>query len=298
MDNRAEVREFLTTRRERVTPERVGLPEGSNRRVKGLRRSEVAALAGVSVEYYTRIERGAIGGASPEVLDAIARALLLDHAEQAYLLDLAHAAGPVGRAVRTRRPRPSSLHRTLQWTLDSVTGSAAIVRNGRMDMLAANSVGRAFYRDAYDMPGTTPNFARFIFLDQRGVDFHLDWERAADTAVQILRAEGARNPYDKEHHELIGELSCRSVEFRRRWAAHNVTRHGTGVKYFRHPVVGDLTVAFESLELASEPGLTLTLYTPEPGSPSEERMRLLASWAASEDAGAGRHDSEAEATNA
>lgn len=281
MDNRAEVRDFLATRRDRVTPETVGLPEGGNRRVKGLRRSEVAALAGVSVEYYTRIERGAIAGASPEVLDAIARALLLSDDERAYLFDLAHAASPVARPVRSRKPREWAPPRELQWMLDSMTTAAALVRNGRMDVLATNSLARAFYSDLYDMPGTTPNFARYIFLDERGTGFHRDWDRAANTAVRILRAEGARNPHDKEHHELIGELCTRSGEFSKRWASHDVLRHGAGFKHFHHRVVGDLTLAFESLDLISEPGLTLTTYTPEPGSPSAERMQLLASWWAS-----------------
>lgn len=151
-----------------------------------------------------------------------------------------------------------------------------------MDVLAYNQLGRAFYRDLFDMPGAIPNFARFIFLDQRGIDFHLDWERAADTAVQILRAESARNLHDKEHHELIGELSTRSSEFRRRWAAHDVWRPGAGLKHFRHPLVGDVTLAFEGFEMTSEPGLTLTIYTAEPGSSSADAICMLASWAASE----------------
>lgn len=282
MDNRAEVRDFLLTRRAKVSPEQVGLPAGSKRRVAGLRRSEVAALAGVSVEYFTRIERGAIAGVSPEVLEAIARALLLADDERAYLFDLAHAASPVARPVRTRKAKEWTPPPELQWMLDSITGAAAVVRNGRMDVLAANPLARAFYSDLYDMPGTAPNFAKYIFLDERGIAFHREWDRAANTAVGILRAEGARNPHDKEHHKLIGELCTRSPEFAKLWSSHDVLRLGAGFKHFHHPVVGDLTLAFESLDLVSEPGLTFTTYTPEPGSASAERMQLLASWTASE----------------
>ncbi|CAL9367129.1 hypothetical protein SUDANB121_00793 [Nocardiopsis dassonvillei] len=286
MDNRAEVREFLTTRRARVTPGQVGLPAGANRRVEGLRRSEVATLAGVSVEYYTRLERGSISGASPEVLDSLARALRLDDAERAHLFDLAHAAGPVARPRRRRNPRSWSPHPSLQWVLDAVTAGPAFVRNGRMDILAANALARAFYQDVFAMPGTPPNIARFTFLDGRARDFYPDWEMFAEVTVAILRTEAGRDPHNKELHDLVGELSTRSEEFRRRWGAHNVRSHGTGFKTFHHPVVGEMSLAYEGLEMEAEPGLSLTVYAAEPGSPSAERMRLLASWAAGEQGGA------------
>lgn len=279
------MREFLASRRARVTPEQVGLPAGTNRRVAGLRRSEVAALAGVSVEYYTRLERGAISGASPEVLDSLARALRLDDAERAHLFDLAHAASPVARPPRRRHPKLWAPHESLQWVLDAVTAGPAFVRNGRMDLLAANALARAFYRDVYDMPGQPPNIARFTFLDERAHVFYPDWEAFADVTVAILRTEAARDPHNKELHDLIGELCTRSDEFRRRWAMHDVRHHGAGRKTFHHPVVGEMTLAYEGLEMAAEPGLTLTMYAAEPGTPSAERMRLLASWAATEDFG-------------
>lgn len=282
MDNRADVREFLTSRRAKVSPEELGLPTGSNRRVAGLRRSEVATLAGVSVEYYTRLERGAISGASPEVLDSIARALKLDDAERAHLFDLAHAASPVARPPKRRNAKTWSPHTSLQWILDAVTAGPAFVRNGRMDLLAVNPLARAFYTDVYDMPGQPPNLARYAFLDERSQDFYADWDAAADITVAILRTEAGRDPHNKELHDLIGELSTRSEDFRRRWSSHNVRHHGTGDKTFRHPVVGEMTVAYEGLEMAAEPGLTLTVYAAEPGSASEESMRLLASWAATE----------------
>ncbi|MFF1553255.1 helix-turn-helix transcriptional regulator [Rhodococcus erythropolis] len=282
MDGRAEVREFLTSRRARVTPDQVGLPAGTNRRVHGLRRSEVAALAGVSVEYYTRLERGAISGASPGVLDSIATALRLDDAERAHLFDLAHAASPVARPPRRRNPKGWKAHQSLHWALDAVTAGPAFVRNGRMDLLAVNPLARAFYKDMYDMPGQRPNFARFAFLDERAYAFYPDWDALADITVAILRTEAGRDPHNKDLHDLIGELGTRSEEFRRRWGAHDVRHHGTGFKTFHHPIVGDMTLAYEGLEMAAEPGLTLTIYTAEPGSPSAERMQLLASWAASE----------------
>lgn len=282
MDNRAEVREFLTSRRERVAPQQVGLPTGSGRRVKGLRRSEVAVLAGVSVEYYTRIERGAINSASPGVLDALARALLLDDAEHAHLFNLAHAASPVARPPRRRNPTTWTAHPSLQWVLDAVTAGPAFVRNGRMDLLAANPLARAFYADVYDMPGQPPNIARFTFLDARAHHFYPDWGAFADVTVAILRTEAGRDPHHKELHDLIGELSTRSNEFRTRWGAHDVRHHGAGVKTFKHPVVGEMTLAYEGLSMEAEPGLTLTIYVAEPDTPSSERMHLLASWAASE----------------
>lgn len=282
MDNRAEVREFLTSRRAQVTPDQVGLPAGTNRRVAGLRRSEVATLAGVSIEYYTRIERGAISGASPEVLDGVAKALRLDDAERAHLFDLAHAASPVARPPRRRNSKTWTAHQSLQWALDAITAGPAFVRNGRMDILAVNTLARGFYKDVYDMPGQPPNIARFTFLDERAHDFYPDWELFAEVTVAILRTEAARDPHNKELHDLIGELCTRSNDFRRRWSAHNVRHHGTGSKTFHHPVVGELTLAYEGLEMAAEPGLTLTIYAAEPGSSSEDALRLLASWSASE----------------
>ncbi|MFE1687340.1 helix-turn-helix domain-containing protein [Streptomyces albidoflavus] len=282
MDNRAEVREFLTSRRSRISPERAGLPAGPRRRVPGLRRSEVAALADVSVEYYAKLERGHLAGVSPAVLEAVARALQLDDAEREHLLNLARAADGSDALARPRRraTRQWTPHRSLQWTLDAVTGGPAFVRNGRMDVLAANPLARAFYADVYANPHNQANLARFNFLDPASRRFYPDWDLAADVAVAILRTEAGRNPHDKELHDLVGELSTRSDAFRTRWGAHNVRHHGTGTKRFHHAAVGALTLAYEGLEMATEPGLTLTVYTAEPGSPSDEGLRLLASWAA------------------
>ncbi|WP_436948794.1 helix-turn-helix transcriptional regulator [Streptomyces sp. SudanB52_2052] len=291
MDNREEVREFLTSRRAKITPELAGLPAGSRRRVPGLRRSEVAALADMSVEYYAKLERGNLAGVSPAVLEAVARALRLDDAERAHLLHLAQAADGTDALTRPRRrsTRQWTAHRSLRWTLDAITTGPAFVRNGRMDILAANQLARAFYSDVYATPRNQANLARFNFLDPASRRFYPDWDRAADIAVAILRTEAGRNPHDKDLHDLVGELSTRSDEFRTRWGAHNVRHHGTGTKRFHHSAVGGLTVAYEAMEMAAEPGLTLTVYTAEPGSPSEEALRVLASWAATQGADSPAH---------
>ena len=281
MDNRAEVREFLISRRAKITPQQVGLPDVGARRVPGLRRGEVALLAGVSVEYYSKLERGAIGGVSASVLDAIARALQLDDAERAHLFHLAQAADGTTAGMRPRRrpskrwtPRPS-----LQWVLDKFT-APAIVRNGRMDLLATNHLGRAMHASLYDRTaGDPPNFVRFTFLDVDAArDFYPEWGGAADTCVAILRTEAGRDPHDKDLHDLVGELSTRSEDFRRRWSAHNVRYHGAGTKHFHHQDVGDLELAYESVDMISDPGLTLTLYAAEPGSPTAHALDLLGSW--------------------
>ncbi|MGW4310566.1 helix-turn-helix transcriptional regulator [Streptomyces californicus] len=287
MDNREEVREFLTSRRAKITPELAGLPAGPRRRVPGLRRGEVAALADVSVEYYAKLERGDLSGVSPAVLEALARALRLDDAERAHLANLAQAADGSDALTRPRRrtagPRWTP-HRSLQWTLDAITAGPAFVRNGRMDVLAANPLFRAFYADLYATPGNQRNLARFTFLDPASRRFYPDWDGFADVTVAIVRTEAGRNPHDKDLHDLVGELSTRSDEFRTRWGAHNVRHHSTGTKHFHHHAVGGLALAYEGLDMAAVPGLTLTVYTAEPGSPAEEGLRLLASWAATEEA--------------
>jgi transcriptional regulator with XRE-family HTH domain len=278
VDTRAEIREFLASRRAKVTPEQVGLPAGGGkRRVPGLRREEVAVLAGVSTDWYIRLEKGHISGVSVDVLDAVARALRLDEAERAHLFDLARAARPT-RAPR-RRAR-STVRPSIARIVDSMLTTPAFVRNGRLDVLAINDLGRALYAPAFDTPQRPVNLARFNFLDPRAEDFYPDWDTAADTSVALLRTEAGRDPDNRDLTDLVGELATRSDAFRTRWAAHDVRLHHSGTKHFQHPVVGRLALAFEAMELPTDPGLTLTAYTPEPGSPSEDALRLLASWAA------------------
>jgi len=277
-----EVREFLASRRARITPEMAGLTlYGGRRRVPGLRREEVAMLAGVSVDYYTKLERGNLSGTSESVLDAIARALKLDEAERDHLYNLARASSPSGRA--RRRPLQSGAVRpALQFMLDSITAAPAFISNHYLDIVAANQLGFALYSEMYRGPARPANHSRFIFLDPKARDFYPNWDLAANTNVAILRTQTGRNPFDKRLADLVGELSVRSEEFRTRWAAHNVRRHYAGTKVFHHPVVGELELAYEAMELAEDPGFTLTVYPAVPGSPSDERLRLLASWAATE----------------
>lgn len=284
VDNRDEVKDFLSTRRARLTPQRAGLTAYSaNRRVPGLKRSEVADLAGVSVEYYAQLERGNLAGVSDAVREALGRALQLDGAERAHLADLARAAGPASRTRRT--PAPRKVRPTVQRLLDLIGQVVpAIVNNGRLDAVAGNALGRALFAPVYSTPARPPgaraNHARFTFLDDRAHDFWIDWERAAADSVAQLRTEAGRDPYDRELTDLVGELSTRSPAFRTRWAAHDVRLHQTGVKHFHHPVVGDLHLDYEALELPAQPGLTLIVFTAPAGSPDEDAIHLLSSWAA------------------
>ncbi|MCO5972446.1 helix-turn-helix domain-containing protein [Actinoallomurus soli] len=282
MDHRSEIREFLTSRRAKITPAQAGLPSYGTRRVPGLRRAEVAQLAGVSVEYYSRLERGDLSGVSDHVLDALARALRLNDEERIHLEDLARAADPGPR--RRRRSAPRQVRPTVQRMLDAMTDAPAFVMNGRGDILALNALGRALYAPMIDVArGAIPNHARFIFLDPRSHYFWGDWERAADDTVALLHAQAGRDPYDKGLTDLIGELSTRSDDFRTRWARHDVRQHHIGSKSIHHPVVGDLQLTYESLDLPTD-DLTLVAYGTEPGSDSEEKLRLLASWATTLDA--------------
>jgi transcriptional regulator with XRE-family HTH domain len=282
-DVRAQIREFLTTRRARISPEQAGLPvyDGGRRRVPGLRRSEVASLAGISPEYMTKLERGNATGVSDSVIDGLVHALQLDEAERAHLEDLLRTAGNT-RPPR-RRPARQRVRPTVQRVLDSIAGAPAFVLNGRLDILAANELGVALYSPIFDDPARPANTARFVFLDPNATELFRDYDKAANDTVALLRAEAGRDPHDRDLSDLIGQLSTRSEEFRRRWAAHNVRIHTSGVKLLHHPIVGDLDLAFESLALPADTGQSLLTYTAEPGSPTQDALRLLASWAATGD---------------
>ncbi|MBD0323250.1 MAG: helix-turn-helix domain-containing protein [Aldersonia sp.] len=281
----AQIGQFLASRRAKITPERVGLPvyDAAKRRVPGLRRQEVATLAGLSVDYYTQIERGKVSGISESVLDAIARALELDRAERSHLFDLHRAALTSPQRARTRRTT-KTIRPMVQRLLDGFTGPA-FVRNARHDLVAANQLAYAFYSPLYPDPmrpdpSKPVNFVRFCFLDPRAREFYPDCYQMADSAANLLRTDAGRDPYDRGISDLVGELSTRSDEFRTRWAKHNVRLHYTGTKNFHHPIVGDITIGYETMPLPADPGLVLTFYSVEPASPSSDAMTLLANWAA------------------
>lgn len=278
LDLRSEIREFLRSRRGRITPQRAGLPAyGTNRRVKGLRREEVALLAGVSVEYYVRIERGSLAGTSDGVLDALATALQLDEAERDHLFHLARqSSAPNGRR---RRTPSASVRPALQEVLDAITGAPALIRNGRHDVLAMNALGRALYSPVLADPRRPANTARFVYLHpSEAREFFVDYDQVARNAAAVLRMEVGRNPHDEELIALVNELSAGSALFRRQWASQDVRLHGYGSKRVNHPVVGRLDLNFESMDLPTDPGLYLNVYTVPAGGPAAESLALLASW--------------------
>jgi transcriptional regulator with XRE-family HTH domain len=281
-NNRADVRDFLVTRRGRITPQQAGLSlYGGNRRVTGLRREEVAMLAGVSADYYTRLEKGNLTGVSDSVLEAIAGALQLSEAERLHLFDLARTANTSPARAARRRPAPE-VRPGIRLILDGMTDTPAFVRNGRLDILAVNTLGRALYSPVFATPGRPANLARFNFFAPAAREFYPSFEDSARTTVELLRTEAGRDPFNPSLTSLIGELSTRSEEFRALWADHNVRLHRSGVKHFRHPSVGVLDLMFEAMALEADEGLTLTAYTAQPGTPSHDGLKLLASWAATQ----------------
>jgi transcriptional regulator with XRE-family HTH domain len=292
MDSRTEIREFLTSRRAKISPDQVGIPAYGNRRVAGLRRGEVAALAGVSVEYYTRLERGNLGGVSDSVLDALAQALRLDEIERAHLYDLARAANATTAARARRRHTASVVRPSVQRILASM-GTPAFVRNNRFDLLEANPFGRALYSLMYLDAARPVNTARYAFLDPSAQRFYVDWENIARQSVGAIRTQVGRNPLDRDLSNLVGELCTRSDDFRTWWAAHDVHVHRYGVKRFQHPVVGRLDLSFESMELPGDTNLSIVTYNAEPGTPSADALELLASWSATEENETAQHSERA-----
>ncbi|WP_372660632.1 helix-turn-helix transcriptional regulator [Amycolatopsis kentuckyensis] len=280
IDLRTEIKEFLRSRRARISPERAGLPAyGGNRRVAGLRREEVALLAGVSVDYYVRLERGSLGGASDGVLDAVAAALQLDEAERDHLFHLARQSGAAG-GPRRRRPA-GTVRPALRQVLDAITDAPAWLCNGRYDVLATNHLARALYAPLLADPRRPANTARFVYLDPEAAKaFFVDYDRIVGDVAAKLRMEAGRNPHDEELIALVGELSTRSELFRQRWASQDVRLHRSGRKRLHHPVVGRLDLDVEAMELPAEPGLVLTVYTAPAGTATADGLALLASWAA------------------
>lgn len=281
MDAPNDVREFLTTRRARITPKQAGLPDFNvRRRVPGLRREEVALLAGMSVEYYIRLERGNLKGVSEALLESLVRALQLDDAERNHLYDLVRTANE-GATPRARRASPTRhVNEALQQLLDAMRDVPAFIQNGLLDVLATNALGQALFSHLFEQPQRPPNFARYVFLDPRAEGFYRDWNVAATQTVALLRAEAGRSPHSPRLSDLIGELSTRSQPFRTLWAAHDVREHSTGVKSIVHAVVGAIDINYEAMQLSSERRLQLIAYSARPGSPAADALRVLASWAA------------------
>lgn len=277
MDRTEELSEFLRSRRARLTPDEAGIGPGAGvRRVPGLRREEVARLAGINVDYYVRLERGRNLNASEAVLDAVARALRLDTTERAHLFALARP-----KPFRGGRPRPMPPQRVrpaMYRILEALEPRPAMIVGRRMDVLAANRTARALYTDFDALPHRERNFARFVFLDEDARSLFTDWRRHAADVVAGLHLYSGRHPCDPQLAELIGELSLRSAEFSTWWADHNVHQHTHGTKTFHHPVVGEMTLSYETLDVMGDRDQTLTVYTAEPATASEAALDLLASW--------------------
>ncbi|WP_311259182.1 helix-turn-helix transcriptional regulator [Microbacterium sp. WCS2018Hpa-9] len=278
MDTHDAISDFLTTRRAKLTPEQVGLPDfGGRRRVPGLRREEVALVAGMSSEYYKRLERGNAAGVSESVIDGVSRALQLDEAEHAHLLDLIRAANAGAHPQQRQRPvRKTQLTFGMRQTIDAMSTVPVYVQNGRLDAIATNALGRAVFSEMLDHASPPANAARFIFLDARAQTFYPGWEAQTRQIVAMLRAEAGRSPYDRQLSDLIGELSTRSDLFRKLWGAHDVREHRTGLKTVHHPIVGDLELTFQAMDLASDRGLQMIVFSAQPGSATHERLQLLA----------------------
>jgi transcriptional regulator with XRE-family HTH domain len=282
MDTSSDIREFLISRRAKLTPEQAGLPNfGGRRRVPGLRREEVALLAGMSTEYYTRLERGTALGVSESVLEGISRALHLDEAEHTHLYDLVRAANEGTQPRRRRGPtRSQQVKESVQQTIDAMADIPVVAQNGRLDIVASNRLGYALFSEMYVQPQRPANFGRFVFLDPRAEAFYQDFESAAHQTVALLRSEAGRSPHDRILSDLVGELSTRNELFRKLWASHDVRDHQTGVKSIHHPAVGDLNLNYEGMQLASDRSLLLLAYTAPVGSASYDGLQLLATWAA------------------
>ncbi|MDT9698882.1 helix-turn-helix transcriptional regulator [Streptomyces sp. P17] len=276
LDRRAELSEFLRTRRARLKPEDVGLPDyGRHRRVPGLRREELAQLAGVSVAYYTRLEQGNGRNVSAEVLDSIARALRLSDAEHAHLT---HLAKPKQHKKKAGPARAQQVRPALRHLLDSMADVPAYISGRRSDVLAWNRMASALFGDWGELPAQERNWARLVFLNPAYRELFVDWDQKAYDIVSYLRMDAGCHPDDPLLSALVGELSVKSEEFRRLWATHDVKEKSYGVKRLRHPLVGELTLSFESFRLMDDGEQNLITYHAEPGSPAAEALRLLASW--------------------
>lgn len=291
MDTKSEVRDFITSRRAKITPEEVGFPAHGGRQVPGLRREEVATLAGISVDYYNRMERGNLAGVSEDVLKAVAGALRLDEAERAHLFDLARASRKQA-AGRRRSPTKRTVRPSIEWMIDAMTGAAALAVNSRQDILAVNHLGRALFAPVFDSSARA-NMARFTYLDPRAKEFFVDWDRTAKECVAALRTQAGRDLFDRDLQDLVGELSTQCNEFASYWATHDVRLHRKAEKQLNHPVAGELTLRYDRLAVTADPGLEIFAYMAEPGSRSEAAFNFLASYPVDEGISPSRTSSKA-----
>ncbi|MBG6185623.1 transcriptional regulator with XRE-family HTH domain [Arthrobacter sp. CAN_A214] len=291
MDNQDDLSEFLISRRAKLDLRQAGLPDfGGRRRVPGLRREEVALLAGMSSEYYKRLERGNAKGVSEAVIDGISRALQLDEAEHSHLHDLIRAANTGAHPQRRRPTRTTQITPTLLQTIDAMTTVPVFVQNGRLDAVATNTLGRDLFSEMFENSPPPVNAARFVFLDPRAPTFYQDWESNTRQIVALLRVEAGRSPYDRQLSNLVGELSTRSDLFRKLWGAHDVREHRTGIKNIHHPIVGDLDLTYLGLDLSSDHGLQMLVFSAEPGTASHDGLQLLGNWATTHDPALHAHD--------
>lgn len=270
-----ELAEFLRARRSELAPSDVGLPEGAaHRRVAGLRREEVAQLAAISTDYYTRLEQGRISP-SPPVLESLARVLQLTDDQRTYMYEL---VGTSAASAKSRRRARQKIKPFMQRVLDQLTGTPAIVMTPTHDILAWNALASALMIDFGEVPERERNFMRLLFTDPRMRSLYPDWEGLARAVVSYVRMEAARKPDDPALAELVGELSIKDPQFRQWWAGTQVASKRRGTRTYDHPIVGEITLDWDALTSDAEPDQQLIIYTAEPGSSSEEALRKLAAW--------------------
>ena len=279
MGQSAEFGQFLRVMRARMRPEAAGLPTTSTaRRVPGLRREEIAQLAGVSTDYYTRLEQGRQIRPSQAVVDAVARALQLDATERAHMLDLLHNCPPSSKSpAPVQRVRPG-----LWQLLDAIGDTPALVLGRRTDVLSSNRMANLLFTDFSDLPAGERNLSRWIILEPAARDLFRDWKAVAAETVGALRVDVGRHPNDPQANQLVGELAVTSDHFRQWWAGHHVRMRPSGTVRLHHRTVGDLELDFETLTLPEDGDQSLRIYSTKPGSPSHDALRLLSSWAHSE----------------
>jgi transcriptional regulator with XRE-family HTH domain len=272
-EHSAELGAFLRARRAEVSPEQAGLPtERRSRRVQGLRREEVAQLAMISADYYTRLEQGRLAGASTSVLDAIADALRLGDDQRRYLYTLTN------KKVTPRTPRVEHVPPQTQLLLDNLIDTPAIALGRCLDVLAWNSLAAAVFVDFGRVPGRDRNFVRLLFLDAEVRGRYADWRNIARTCVAFLRMAVAERPADPRLIEVAGELSVRDADFRTWWAERDVSYQAFGTKSLQHPAAGPFTLDWQLLRSGYDGGQSVLAMTAPPGTRSHQALRFLSAW--------------------